>query len=43
MKRFVVIGLGNFGSTTANALHRQGHEVIVIDTDVFGAQRSKPL
>jgi trk system potassium uptake protein TrkA len=39
MKRFVVIGLGNFGSTTANALHRQGHEVIVIDTNEQAVDR----
>ncbi len=31
-KRFVVIGLGNFGSTIAEALHAQGHEVIAVDT-----------
>jgi trk system potassium uptake protein TrkA len=31
MKRFVVIGLGNFGASAAEALHAQGHEVIAID------------
>jgi trk system potassium uptake protein TrkA len=31
MKRFVVIGLGNFGSSVAESLHSQGHEVIVVD------------
>lgn len=31
MKRFVVIGLGNFGSSVAEALHARGHEVIAID------------
>lgn len=31
MKRFVVIGLGNFGSSAAEALHAQGHEVIAVD------------
>lgn len=31
MKRFVVIGLGNFGSSMAEALYGQGHEVIAID------------
>jgi trk system potassium uptake protein TrkA len=31
MKRFVVIGLGNFGSSVAEALHAQGHEVIAVD------------
>lgn len=33
MKRFVVIGLGNFGATVARALHGTGNEVIAIDTD----------
>lgn len=31
MKRFVIIGLGNFGSSVAESLHAQGHEVIAID------------
>lgn len=32
MKRFVVIGLGNFGSSVAEALFAQRHEVIALDT-----------
>lgn len=32
MKRFVVVGLGNFGSGVAEALSAQGHEVVAIDT-----------
>lgn len=31
MKRFVVIGLGNFGASVAEALHAQRNEVIAID------------
>lgn len=31
MKRFVVIGLGHFGSWAARALYAQGHEVIAVD------------
>jgi trk system potassium uptake protein TrkA len=31
MKRFIVVGLGNFGSTVARELHRQGHDVIAVD------------
>lgn len=31
MKRFVIIGLGNFGSTLARRLHEMGHEVVAID------------
>lgn len=33
MKRFVVIGLGNFGSSVAQALHAAGHDVIALDMD----------
>jgi len=33
MKRFVVIGLGRFGSWVGRALHRQGFDVIAIDRD----------
>lgn len=32
-KRFVVIGLGRFGSWVARALHDQGFDVIAVDTD----------
>lgn len=31
MKRFIVVGLGNFGSSIAESLYGQGHEVIAID------------
>ncbi|MBI4539203.1 MAG: TrkA family potassium uptake protein [Gemmatimonadetes bacterium] len=33
MKRFLVIGLGHFGSWAARALYAQGHEVIAVDTN----------
>lgn len=33
MKRFVVIGLGNFGYGVAQALHAAGHDVIAVDAD----------
>ncbi len=33
MKRFVVVGLGNFGFTVARALSDNGHDVIAIDVD----------
>ena len=33
MKRYVVIGLGNFGSTVARTLYSNGHEVIALDVD----------
>lgn len=31
MKRFIVVGLGNFGSILAQQLHRLGHDVVAID------------
>lgn len=33
MKRFVVIGLGSFGSSVAEALHARGYEVIALDME----------
>jgi trk system potassium uptake protein TrkA len=45
VKRFVVVGLGNFGSTAATRLHELGHEVIAIDhrADVVDAVGSRVL
>lgn len=31
MKRFVIVGLGNFGFAVAKALSNQGHDVIAVD------------
>jgi trk system potassium uptake protein TrkA len=42
MKRFVVIGLGNFGFHAAKALFEDGHEVIAIDTDRARVQAVDP-
>jgi trk system potassium uptake protein TrkA len=33
MKRFVVVGLGNFGAAVATALYEAGHDVTTVDTD----------
>ena len=33
MKRFVIVGLGNFGFTVAKSLSDNGHDVIAIDLD----------
>lgn len=33
MKRFIVVGLGNFGASAAEELNRMGHEVIALDVD----------
>lgn len=32
MKRFIVIGLGNFGSIVARRLHQLGHDVVAVDS-----------
>jgi trk system potassium uptake protein TrkA len=39
MKRFVVIGLGNFGSTVAAALQAQRHDVIAVDIGEAAVER----
>ena len=42
MKRFAVIGLGNFGFHAAKALYEDGNEVIAIDTDRHRVQSIDP-
>lgn len=42
-KRFVVIGLGNFGTTAAEALHARGHDVAALDVDSDAVDRVGPL
>jgi trk system potassium uptake protein len=42
MKRFVVIGLGNFGSSVAESLFAKGHEVIAIDPEEKAVDRIAP-
>lgn len=39
MKRFVIIGLGNFGAAVAHTLYEQGNEVVVIDVDETAVDR----
>ena len=43
MKRYVVIGLGNFGSSVAEALHAQRQDVIAVDTKEEAVERIAPL
>jgi trk system potassium uptake protein len=43
MKRFVVIGLGNFGSSTAESLQMQRHDVLAIDRTEEAVERIAPL
>lgn len=42
MKRFTVIGLGNFGAFVARRLYRLGHEVIAIDAREEAVERIGP-
>lgn len=42
MKRFAVIGLGNFGFHAAKALYEDGNEVLAIDTDKGRVQAIDP-
>lgn len=42
MKRFVMIGLGNFGSAVAAALYAQHHDVVVVDIDEAAVERIAP-
>jgi trk system potassium uptake protein TrkA len=42
MKRFFVIGLGNFGRTIAEALHAEGHDVVAVDTKEEAVERVAP-
>ena len=42
MKRFFVIGLGNFGSAIAEALHADGHDVVAVDRKEEAVERIAP-
>lgn len=39
MKRFVVVGLGNFGATVAESLYAQGQDVIAVDVSETAVDR----
>lgn len=41
--KYIVVGLGSFGSSLASALTRQGHEVIAIDRDMQKVEAYKEL
>ena len=43
MHRYVVVGLGNFGASVAEALHAAKHEVLAIDTNAAAVDRIAPL
>lgn len=42
MKRFVIIGLGNFGTSVAETLYGQGHDVIAVDLNETAVDRIAP-
>ncbi|HYD55203.1 MAG TPA: TrkA family potassium uptake protein [Gemmatimonadaceae bacterium] len=42
MKRYVVIGLGNFGMTVVEALHARGHDVVAVDSREEAVDRAAP-
>ena len=42
MKRFIVIGLGNFGASLAETLHANGHDVIALDPSEQAVDRIAP-
>jgi len=42
MKRFVLVGLGNFGSALAESLYAQAHDVVVVDIDEDAVERIAP-
>ena len=43
MKRFVIVGLGNFGASAAEALSAQKHDVLAIDTNEQAVEQIAPL
>lgn len=43
MKRFVVVGLGNFGASAAETLFESGHDVIAVDVDERKVDRIAPF
>jgi trk system potassium uptake protein TrkA len=43
MKRFIIIGLGNFGSGVAEALHALGNDVVALDVRAENVDRIAPL
>lgn len=42
MKRYVVIGLGNFGASVVESLHGHGHDIIAVDSSEVAIERIAP-
>ena len=43
MQRIVVVGLGNFGASVAEALHAAKHDVLAVDTNETAVDRIAPF
>lgn len=43
MKRYIIVGLGNFGTGVAEALNAAGHDVIALDTNEAAVDRIAPF
>lgn len=43
MQRFVVVGIGNFGMSVAEALHTARHDVLAVDTNAAAVDRIAPF
>lgn len=43
MKRYIIVGLGNFGAGVAEALNAAGHDVIALDTNEAAVDRIAPF
>jgi trk system potassium uptake protein TrkA len=43
VRRFIVVGLGNFGSGIVEMLHAQGHDVIAVDANEEKVDRLRPF
>lgn len=43
MKRYVIVGLGIFGSSAAQALYKQGHDVVALDVNGDLVDRMAPF
>jgi trk system potassium uptake protein TrkA len=43
VRRFVIVGLGNFGSGLVEMLHAQGHDVIAVDSNEEKVDRMRPF
>ena len=41
--KYIIVGLGNFGSSLGMALTRQGHEVIAIDSSMQKVEAYKEM